>query len=137
MQVVPYLYFNSQCKEAFQFYQQRLNGKIEAMLTYADAPPEANMPPDSSGKIMHARLVLDDQVLMGSDAPSGHYHSPQGFSLSLQPKDTQEAERIFNALAENGKVNMPLQQTFWGARFGMLVDQFGIPWMINCEEKQK
>jgi len=71
---------------------------------------------------------------MGSDAPPGRYEEPKGFSVSVQIKDPAEAERIFQALAENGKVQMPIQQTFWAARFGMLMDQFGIPWMINCEQ---
>ena len=80
------------------------------------------------------RLTVGDQVMMGSDAPPGRYEEPKGFSVSVQIKDPAEAERIFQALAENGKVQMPIQQTFWAARFGMLMDQFGIPWMINCEQ---
>ena len=72
--------------------------------------------------------------MLGSDAPPGRYEEPKGFSVSVQIKDPAEAERIFQALAENGKVQMPIQQTFWAARFGMLMDQFGIPWMINCEQ---
>jgi PhnB protein len=71
---------------------------------------------------------------MASDAPPDHYKVPNGFSVSIQLKDTSEGERIFNALAENGKVTMPFEKTFWAARFGMLVDRFGIPWMINCEQ---
>ena len=71
---------------------------------------------------------------MASDAPPDHYRKPQGFSVSLNLSDPAEAERIFQALAENGTVQMPLQQTFWAARFGMLIDQFGIPWMINCDQ---
>ena len=72
--------------------------------------------------------------MLGSDAPPGRYEEPKGFSVSVQIKDPAEAERIFQALAENGKVQMPIQQTFWAERFGMLVDQFGTPWMINCEK---
>ena len=71
---------------------------------------------------------------MASDAPPGHYEKPQGFSVALQIKDPVEGERIFNALAENGKVQMPFQETFWATRFGMCVDRFGIPWMVNCEK---
>ncbi len=82
---------------------------------------------------MHARLTVGDQVLMGSDAPPGHYKEPAGFSVSIQIKDRAEAEGIFNKLAANGKVQMPFQKTFWAAGFGMCVDQFGMPWMVNSE----
>ncbi|MBV9035737.1 MAG: VOC family protein [Acidobacteriaceae bacterium] len=133
MQLNPYLQFNGQCEAAFQLYQRCLGGKIEAMMKYADAPPEAQVSPDSRDKIMHARLVVGDAVLMGSDGGPERYELPKGFCVSIQIKDPAEAERIFNTLAENGQVHMPLQQTFWAARFGMLRDQFGIPWMVNCE----
>ncbi len=136
MQVNPYLHFNGQCEKAFQLYQQCLGGNIEMMLPYAGTPGEEHVPLDWRNKIMHARLTMGDQLLMGSDAQPEHYKPPQGFSVSFLAKDTQEAERVFNTLAENGKISMPLQQTFWAARFGMLVDQFGIPWMVNCEASQ-
>ena len=83
---------------------------------------------------MHAKLTFGDSVLMGSDAPPNDYQTPRGISVSLHIKEPAEAERIFHALAENGKVAMPIQQTFWSVRFGMLTDQFGIPWMVNCEQ---
>jgi PhnB protein len=133
MQFNPYLTFNGQCETAFKFYEQCLGGKIEAMLTHAGTPAEQHVPPEWRNKILHARLAIDGQALMGSDAPPEHYEQPKGFSVSLQFNDTAHAERVFNALATNGTIRMPLQKTFWAARFGMLVDQFGIPWMINCE----
>jgi PhnB protein len=83
-------------------------------------------------KILHATLNVGSQVLQGADTPPNHYQKPQGISVSLDIKDTAEAERIFHDLAENGTVQMPIQETFWALRFGMLVDRFGIPWMINC-----
>ena len=134
MQLNPYLTFNGQCEEAFKFYEKCLGGKIEAMFTHEGTPAEQHVPSEWRKKIMHARLTVGDQVMMGSDAPPGRYEEPKGFSVSVQIKDPAEAERIFQALAENGKVQMPIQQTFWAARFGMLMDQFGIPWMINCEQ---
>jgi PhnB protein len=82
---------------------------------------------------MHARLTVGDEALMGSDVPPDHYKQPTGFSVSIQIKDPADADRIFNALAENGKIQMPIQKTFWATRFGMLADQFGVPWMINCD----
>jgi len=135
MQLDPYLFFNGQCEEAFQFYAQCLGGKIEAMLPHAGTPAEEHVPAEWSRKILHARLVAGDKVLMGSDAPPGRFQQPQGFSLSLTIDNPAEAERLFHALAENGTVHMPLAKTFWAARFGMLVDRFGIPWMINCEKE--
>jgi PhnB protein len=102
------------------------------MLTYAGTPVEQHVPAEWQSKILHATLAVGDQILQGADGPPETYKEPQGFSVSLNLKDPAQAERIFHTLAENGKVQMPLQKTFWAALFGMLVDQFGIPWMINC-----
>ena len=85
-------------------------------------------------KVMHARLTIGDRMLMGSDAPPDRYEAMKGFSVILGIDDPGEGERIFQASAENGKVQMPIQKTFWATRFGMLVDQFGTPWMVNCEQ---
>ena len=93
------------------------------------------MPPEWRDKILHASLTVGDASPDGFRRPARHtIEQPKGFSVSLQLKDPAEAERIFNALAEGGTVKMPFQETFWAARFGMLVDRFGIPWMINCEK---
>ena len=134
MQLNAYLTFNGQCEEAFKFYERCLGGKIVAMMPHEGTPVAEHVPAEWRNKILHARLTVGVQVMMGSDAPPGRYEEPKGFSVSVQIKDPAEAERIFQALAENGKVQMPIQQTFWAARFGMLMDQFGIPWMINCEQ---
>lgn len=133
MQLNPYLFFNGQCEAAFKFYAQVLGGKIDGMLTHAGTPAEQQVPAEWRDKIMHARLIVGDQVLMASDAPPDHYEKPSGFSVSIQIKDKAEAERIFNELAEGGKIQMPFGQTFWAAGFGMCADRFGIPWMVNCE----
>jgi PhnB protein len=134
MQLNPYLHFNGQCEAAFKFYEQCLGGKTVFKMTYGESPMADKTAPAWRDKIMHARMMVKDQVLMGSDAPPERYDAPKGFSLSLNLTDAAEAERIFNALVEKGTVVMPLEQTFWAERFGMLVDQFGIPWMINCEK---
>ena len=134
MQLSPYLTFNGQCEEAFKFYERCLGGKIEAMLTHTGTPMEKHTPPEWRDKILHARLIVDGKPLMGSDAPPDRYQPPKGFSVSLELKDPADAERIFKALAESGAVQMPLQETFWAARFGMVVDRFQTPWMINCEK---
>jgi PhnB protein len=134
MQLNPYLVFNGNCEAAFRFYEKVLGGKIEAMLPHEGTPAAEHVPPEWRNKIMHARLSVGDKVLMGSDAPPDHYEAMKGFSVTLGIDRPAEAERIFHALAEKGTVRLPIQQTFWAARFGMLVDQFGTPWMINCEQ---
>ncbi len=134
MRINPYLNFNGNCEAAFSFYEQCLGGKITMMLTHGDAPSAEHVPPEWHNKIMHARLELGDRVLMGSDSPPGYFEEASGFYVQLGIDDPAEAERVFHALAENGKVIMPIDQTFWSFRFGMLVDRFGIPWMVNCEQ---
>ena len=134
MQLNPYLLFNGRCEPAFKFYEKVLGGKIEALLPHEGTPAAEHVPPEWRKKILHARLNLGDQVLMGSDAPPDRYEAMKGFSVTINVNDPREAERIFHALAENGTVRMPIEKTFWAERFGMLVDQFGTPWMINCEK---
>jgi len=134
MQLNPYLVFNGNCEAAFRFYEKVLGGKIEAMLPHEGTPAAEHVPPEWRNKIMHARLSVGDKVLMGSDAPPDHYEAMKGFSVTLGIDRPADAERIFHALAEKGTVRLPIQKTFWAARFGMLVDQFGTPWMINCEQ---
>lgn len=133
MQLNPYLSFNGQCEEAFKFYEQCLGGKIGVILTYGSSPMAEQTPSEWHDKIMHVRLAVGDQILMGSDSPPEYYEETKGMSVSLNTSDTAEAERVFQALSEHGTVRMALQETFWAARFGMLVDRFGIPWMVNCE----
>jgi PhnB protein len=134
MQLNPYLTFNGQCEAAFKFYEKCLGGKIQGMFTFGGSPMAEQVPAEWQSKIMHARLVIDGIALMGCDAPPGRYEATKGLSVSIGVKDAAEAERIFDELAQNGKVQMPIQKTFWAIRFGMLVDQFGIPWMVNCEQ---
>jgi PhnB protein len=135
MQMNPYLTFKGQCEAAFKFYEKVLGGKIVAMMPHEGTPAADHVPAEWRGKIMHARLVLDDdRVLMGSDAPPGMQEEMKGFSVTLGVDKPAEAERIFHALAEDGTVRMPIQETFWATRFGMLTDRFGTPWMINCEK---
>ena len=134
MQLYPYLTFDGQCEAAFKLYEQCFGGKITLMMTYEETPMDLQTPPDWRKKIGHATFTHADFLLSGCDAQPGQYQKPQGFSLQLNLSDPVEAERIFNALAENGTVQMPLAETFWAFRFGVLADQFGIPWLINCEK---
>lgn len=133
MHLNPYLLFDGQCEAAFKFYAQALHGKIESIFKHSDAPPEMKTAPEWKDKVMHARFVVGDQVLLGSDAPPSHYSKPQGFSVSYSLKDAAEGSRVFNELSQGGEIKMPFGKTFWSPGFGMFVDRFGIPWMINCE----
>lgn len=131
----PYLAFNGQCEAAFKFYERCLGGKIVMMMPFGETPAGEQMPPDHQDKIMHARLTVGSQTLMGSDTHPGQpYEGVKGCSIAMQVDTPEEAEKLFNALAEKGSIMMPLQQTFWAVRFGMLTDQFGVPWLINCEK---
>jgi len=132
-----YLVFNGNCEEAFRFYEQVLGGKIVGMFPHEGTPMAEHVPPEWRKKIMHVTLKAGESFLMGSDAPPGHAQPPQGFSVSIAPDSAEGAERIFAALAEGGKIGMPMGQTFWAERFGMTVDRFGVPWMVNFEGKVK
>ncbi len=115
MQLNSYLTFSGQCEEAFKFYEQCLGGKIANMWSHAGTPLESQVPPEWRNKIIHATLDVGGDLLQGCDAPPDHYQKPQGFFVKLDVKDLAEADRIFLALAEAGKVEMPLQETFWAA----------------------
>ena len=100
--------------------------------THGQSPIAGEVPPDWHDRIMHARLEVGDAVLMASDSPPEYYERPQGLYVAIQVTDPAEADRIFQALADRGTVKLPIQQTFWAVRFGMVVDRFGTPWIVNC-----
>jgi PhnB protein len=130
----PYVNFNGNCAEAFKFYERVLGGKIVMTQTFGESPMKDQTPPDWHGKVVHTRLEVGKFALMGSDAPPGYFTPPQGAQISISVASVPEGERIFNALAENGKVKMPFAKTFWSPGFGMTVDRFGVPWMVNSAE---
>ncbi len=132
MQLIPYLSFNGQCEEAFRFYEQVLGGKIQAMLPFEGTPAAEHVPAEVRNQIMHACMSIGENVLMASDCCGTDYQRTQGMSVSLHLETPDEAERVFQSLAEGGEVQMPIQETFWASRFGMLRDRFGTPWLINC-----
>jgi len=134
MKLSPRLYFSGQCREAFEFYERCLGGKIQMMLTYGDSPAAQQVPPHWREKIIHATLVIGESILYGEDAVPEKYQAAQGFQLTIGLHDPAEVERVFKALSENGKVMMPPQKTFWSLSFGVLVDQFGISWEVNCQQ---
>jgi PhnB protein len=135
MQLNPYLTFDGQCEAAFNYYADVLRGRIAMKQTYGESPAAEHVSPSARDKMIHMRLEIGDQVLMGSDCPPENpYEGIKGNSVSLNVASIAEAERIWKALSKNGSVTMPFQQTFWAARFGMCTDQFGVPWMVNCEQ---
>lgn len=124
--------FNGQCEEAFKFYEKVLNGKVTFLMTYEGTPAADQVPPERRKKVIHATLTVDGARLQGWDAPPDRYQKPQGFSVALNVKEPGEAEKVFKTLSEKGSISMPMQETFWAQRFGMLTHRFGIPWMVNC-----
>ncbi len=133
MQMNVYLSFKGQCEAAFKVYEQCLGAEPGPIVRYAGSPMADQVPADWQDKIMHGSVKLGDQVLMGDDVAPERYKEPDGFALSLQLTSTADAERIFRELAHDGRIVVPLEQTFWAARFGQVVDRFGVPWLINCE----
>ena len=136
MNLSPFLTltFNGQCEAAFKFYEQCLGAKIAFMLTWGDSPMASKAPPDWGSKILHGRITVGNTELIGGVVFPNTYEQPKGFAVLLNVDDAVGAERIFHALAENGKIQMPMQKTFWAERYGGVVDQFGVPWEINCEK---
>ena len=134
MKLNPYLSFDGRCREAFEFYKKALGGQITFMQTFGDSPMASSVSPEAHGRIMHVTLHVGDQVLQGADAPPEQFTKPAGFCVATHFDDAAEAERVFNALAQNGMVQMPFQSTFWAKGFGMLIDQFGMPWIVNAEQ---
>ena len=132
MKLNPYLSFDGRCREAFDFYAKTFGGKVAFMQSYGDSAMASSMPPETHGRIMHVTLQIGAQVLQGADAPPGMFTKPDGFSVALQFDEVAEGERVFNALAQNGQVKMPFQSTFWAKGFGMVIDQFGTPWIVNA-----
>jgi PhnB protein len=138
-QVNPYLIFNGNCEEAFLFYQSVFGGEFPYMGKFKDMPTDDNCPPvseEEANKVMHVSLPIGDTVLMGSDstAQSGAVTVGNNISVSINTASRAEADTIFNGLAVGGNAFMPMTNTFWGAYFGMLVDKFGINWMVNFDE---
>jgi PhnB protein len=134
MSLTTYLAFSGECKAAFEMYERVLKGKIVFVMTNGESPMADKMPPEMKDKIMHITLQTPDGgVLQGADHPEGRQVKPSGFSVCVSTKDKAEAERIFKGLSDGAQVQMPIQQTFWSPAFGMLIDKFQVPWMVNTE----
>lgn len=133
MPIQPYLFFEGRAEEAIEFYKKALGARVEMMMRYKDspeAPPPGMIPPGSENKVMHSSLRIGDSVVMASDGNCSGQAKFGGFSLSLPVATEAEADRRFDALAEGGQVQMPLGKTFFSPRFGMVVDRFGVGWMV-------
>lgn len=136
MNIIPHLNFNGQCKEAFDFYAKLLDGEIKFSMTWGEMPGDmgSQCPPETKNLIMHTTLEVDGDFIMGADSPPDRYTPPKGITVSIGVKSKDKGEKIFKALSEGGNVMMPYEKTFWSPGFGMCVDRFGIPWMVNTED---
>jgi PhnB protein len=133
MQLEPYIFFHGTCEEALKFYAACFGGEITQLSRVSDAPPEHQLDPSWSSKIMHASFVAGDLRFMASDGrPGTPPHGEDEIALSIATNDIAEGERVFNALAQGGTVEMPFAKAFWGGSFGQLVDKFGIQWMVSA-----
>ncbi|MGE0497920.1 MAG: VOC family protein [Ramlibacter sp.] len=137
MRIEPYLFFDGNCETALGFYAECLGGHITALHRYEGSPMEEQLPADWKSKVMHATLEAGGHRFMASDRMPGQpFAGHAGFSMSVNlPGDATRGEAVFKALATGGMITMPFAQTFWGAHFGMLVDKFGVGWMVNCESQ--
>jgi PhnB protein len=136
MQVQPYLMFDGRCEEAIELYKKALGAKVEMLMRFKESPeppPPGCMAPGTEDKVMHACLRIGDTAVMASDGQCGGKPSFQGVSLSITAATAADADRMFNALADGGQVQMPLGKTFFSPRFGMVADRFGMSWMVIVE----
>ena len=133
MELNFYFNFDGDCEAAFNYYAKHVGGKITALMKFGDSPMAEQIPVDTRDKIMHACIDIDGYKVMGTDCTPDHpYQAIHCAHIALQVDDADKAERIFAALADGGDVKMPMQETFWAKRYGMTVDRFGVPWMVNC-----
>jgi len=133
MQLQPYLFFDGRCEEAVEFYRSALGAEVTMLMRWKDSPdpcPEGMLPPGSENKVMHTSLRIGETVVMASDGRCQGQPNFHGFALSIAAPTEAEADRLFGALADGGKVQMPMGKTFFSPRFGMVADRFGVSWMI-------
>ena len=136
MKMSVHLNFNGNCKDAFALYQKVFGAEKPFLMTYAQAPGDAPVPPNWKDKVMHTSIPLGEGMLMGCDAPPERSKPLGGFQVSVQSTDQTEVKRIFDALQQGGSIQMPLQKTFWSPLFGMCTDKFGVDWMVGMPGEQ-
>ena len=137
MQVAPYLFFDGRCEEALNFYRKAVGAEVQMMMRFKESPEPPMVPPGNGDKVMHASFRVGDTNILASDGNCGGKPKMEGFALSLTVRDAAEAQRVFAALGEGGKVQMPLTKTFFSDSFGMLADRFGVSWMVYVEPKNR
>jgi PhnB protein len=130
MQVQPYLFFDGRCEDAIEFYKKALGAKVEMLMRFKESPEPHMHAPGSEDKVMHTCFKVGDTAIMASDGRNTGNPNFEGFALAIDAKNEAEADKMFNALSEGGKVTMPLAKTFFSPRFGMLADKFGVHWMV-------
>ncbi len=130
MLVEPYLFFDGRCEEAIEFYKKAIGAQVTALMRYKENPEPSTNPPGADDKVMHALFRVGDTTIMASDGRNQGKPSFQGFALTIAVKTEAEAKKAFNALADGGRVQMPLGKTFFSPSFGMLADRFGVNWMV-------
>ncbi|HEY1662316.1 MAG TPA: VOC family protein [Verrucomicrobiae bacterium] len=130
--IQPYLFFDGKCEEAIEFYKQALGAKVNLLMRYKEAPPEAqpNIAPGNKDKVMHASLQIGQATMLASDGHCQGKPKFEGNAISLILKTPAEVDKAFQALSEGGQVSMPAGETFFSKRFGMLTDKFGVMWMV-------
>jgi PhnB protein len=133
MPVQPYLFFDGRCDEAIEFYQKAIGAEVMMLMRFKQAPDQSMIQPGNAEKVMHARLRIGDAIVLVSDGMCSGAQKFEGFSLCLSLNSVEEVDRRFNALLEGGQVRMPLDKTFFSPRFGMLVDKFGVGWIVLVE----
>ena len=134
MKVQPYVFFDGKCDEALQFYQRALGAKVNALMRFSEAPDQSQVKPESKNKVMHAAFQVGETEILASDGYCLGAPAFQGFALTIHAADSAEALKLFTAIAEGGKIQMPLDKTFFAASFGMAVDKFGVNWMVIAEK---
>ena len=136
MSLSAYLFFDGDCREAFELYRSVFGGEYRVFQTFGDGPPDMGVPASEKDRIMHVSLDIGSAVLMGSDSCSAFGPPPvrgSNFAVSIAGESREHCDDVFARLSEGGTVRMPMQETFWGAYFGNWTDRYGIGWMINYE----
>jgi PhnB protein len=134
MVVQPYLFFDGKCEEALEFYKKAVGANVTALMRFKDSPSQEHNPPGSAEKVMHCNFSIGNSQIMASDGDCKDQMKSDGFALSITADNTDQAEKMFNGLKDGGHVTLPLTQTFFAKRFGMLKDKFGVHWMIMAEK---
>lgn len=135
MHVLPYLFFDGRCAEALEFYKKAVGATVDTLMHWKDAPDKSMVTPKNADRVMHAHFRIGDSAVLGSDGEGKGHPKFEGFRLVIHAKDETEADNLFTALADGGKVTMPLTKTFFSPKFGMLNDKFGVGWMVLVDRK--